>query len=111
MLPRLKRLLFICLCKISVIHCRFNLTISLCKVPGDTVLGEPKLLEDASGRQGKLYIRMGHAPYISIRNKINSLKIEDYPNTVEYPGNLLASNQIEIHYRDRDVMCLEQLTG
>ena len=34
----------------------------------------------------------------------------DYPNTVEYPGSLLRANQIELQYRDRDIMCLEQFT-
>ncbi|CBY35174.1 unnamed protein product [Oikopleura dioica] len=32
------------------------------------------------------------------------------PNTVEYPGSLLRATQIEVHYRSRDILCLEQLT-
>ena len=32
------------------------------------------------------------------------------PNTIEYPGSLLRASQIEVHYRSRDILCLEQLT-
>mgnify|MGYP000045248113 CR=1 FL=1 len=29
---------------------------------------------------------------------------------MEYPGSLLRANQVEVQYRDRDIMCIEQLT-
>lgn len=103
MSKRLKRLLFICLYYCGV-NCKFNLTISLC-----TSKGPNGIAEHSAGKKGALYIRMGHSRYIPIKNQYSVDDDTLYPNTIEYPGSLLRSNQIELQYRDRDIMCLEQL--
>ncbi|CAG5087896.1 Oidioi.mRNA.OKI2018_I69.PAR.g11661.t1.cds [Oikopleura dioica] len=89
-------------------HARVNITVSLCTAKGNSIKKTHNgYLSGGAGEQGALFIRLSPKGYFRLKN---SLSLDVGTSTVEYPGNLMRASQIEVHYRSRDILCLEQLT-